>query len=175
MWLEKLSKHYDRNFAYSAISATIAAALQFVSSRTTQRFDTALVAFQIYLTAYLAGAVSPLFQPCFEIQTQPSWDGTAYIKLNNNGGFGAVRSTYAVETRLCVAAAYVDVRDIHESMRHSADFMYLHWIKSNLPHNRQQSNKGSAGTGRRGTAEAKQGWPNKNKQKWRRPFSCSCL
>ena len=68
---QKYSKHHDRNFAYSAISVTIAAALHLVLSRTTQRFDDALVAFQKPLTDHSASAVSPLYQPRVEIQMQP--------------------------------------------------------------------------------------------------------
>ena len=59
------------------------------------------------------------------------------IKLNNNGGFYRCSKSYGVETKLHVVAAYVDTQDKRESMRHSADFIYFHRIKSNLPRNNQ--------------------------------------
>ena len=59
------------------------------------------------------------------------------VKLNNNGGFCQRGKSYGMETKLWVAAAYVNSRDKRDSMRHSADFIYFHRIKSNLPRNNQ--------------------------------------
>ena len=49
---QKNSKHHGCNFAYSAISVTIATAPHLGLSWTTQRFDATLVAFQKPLTAH---------------------------------------------------------------------------------------------------------------------------
>ena len=119
--------------------------------------------------AYLASAVSPLFHPRFEIQTQSisRWRSAGLLgspsalpfraehKLNDNDGFYWHGKSYGVKMKLRVATAYVDAQNKRESMRHSADFIYLHRIKSNLPRTIKQTNK--------------------NKHKWRCSFSCSCL
>ena len=48
------------------------------------------------------------------------------IKLNNNGDFYRRGEIYGVEMKLRIAAAYGGARDKRKSMRHSADFIYLH-------------------------------------------------